>query len=157
MKTHSENVRLARLKMASRPTRTVNPTSRLIDPNNTETAVLSSHRQAVISAHAAAQQNTITPVITPPEITSTPSEHILQHDPAKTAAQPALPPSTSPPSSQQPRTSNKHAPSVELSFEEDKITIVESADGVPVAKPKKKKKWARKDTGKSDLIYLRRV
>ena len=86
----------------------------------------------------------------------TPSERIPQHDPTKTATA-ALPPSTSPPSSQQPRTSNKHAPSVELSSEEDKITIVESADGVPVAKPKKKKKWARKDTGKSDLIYLRRV
>ena len=34
---------------------------RLIDPNNTETAALSSHCQAVISAQAA-QQNTITAV-----------------------------------------------------------------------------------------------
>jgi len=39
--------------MTSRPTRTTNPTSRLLDPNNIGAPAISSHRQAVADAAAA--------------------------------------------------------------------------------------------------------
>lgn len=113
--------------MAARPVRTVNPTSKLIDPNNTETAVLSSHRQAVVSAQAAAaQQHTVTPNVPLPEIVSPPPSNSAPLQVPRNNA--ALPPSTSPTSSPQPNTLNKRAPSVEISSDDE--------DEVPVEKPR---------------------
>ena len=136
--------------MSARPVRTVVPTSRLVDPNNAETGILSSHRQAVVSAQVALQQNTVPSNLPLPTGTVQPSSsHIPPLQTPEINA--ALPPSASPISSQQQNTSNKRAQSVEISSsDEDEAP----AASLTAEKPRKKKKRPRKDPRKSHLNYL---
>jgi len=121
--------------MSSRPTRIINPMSRLLDPNNIGAPALSSHRQAVAEASKAS-------AVAMAELLKANSE-TLPHS--------SLPPSTL--SSRQSSLFNKHP---QINISEDEEDIPHSDDGGHPSEPSSTTTTTKKPAKKRESKHRKR-